>query len=67
MHDFKKIKNKAKKNLYSHYFLIMFTCLVSAFIGIKFTGSIAFTSRVNVDLNLGTRGVFATDNKCIYY
>ena len=60
MHDFKKIKNKAKKNLYSHYFLIMFTCLVSAFIGIEFTGSIAFTSRVNVDLNLGTRGVFAT-------
>ena len=60
MHDFKKIKNKAKKNLYSHYFLIMFTCLVSAFIGIEFTGSIAFTSRVNVDLNLGIRGVFAT-------
>ena len=47
MHDFKKIKNKAKKNLYSHYFLIMFTCLVSAFIGIEFTGSIAFTSRVS--------------------
>ncbi len=60
MNRFKKIKQKSKKILFKHYLLIIFTCLISAFIGVEFTGSIAFVSRSNVGINIGNKGVLAS-------
>lgn len=60
MNSFKEMKRKAKDNLFNHYFLISFTCLMAAFIGVEFVGSIAFASGIDLEINTGTKGVLAT-------
>ena len=59
MKKFKELKKKARKNLLSHYYLITFTCLLSAFLGVEFTGTLAFVSRFNLNIKFGSRGFIA--------
>lgn len=59
MKNFKELKRKARKHLLSHYYLITFTCLLSAFLGVEFTGTLAFVSRFNLNIKFGSRGFIA--------
>lgn len=59
MKKFNEFKRKARKNLLSHYYLITFTCLLSAFLGVEFTGTLAFVSRFNLNIKFGSRGFIA--------
>ena len=56
---YKKLKQKSLNTLKSHYFLITITCLLSAFIGIEFIGSMAFLNKHSITINPGTKGVLA--------
>lgn len=56
---YKKLKQKSLNTLKNHYFLITITCLLSAFIGVEFIGSMAFLNKHSITINPGTKGVLA--------
>lgn len=60
MKKFKNMKQKGKKNTLKNYALLTFTCLISAFFGNEYYGSLAFVKKTDItNISFGNRGVFA--------